>query len=444
MTDRIPLVISDNKLREIASADNLKVGKLVPVADQTYDLGDSSVKFNKIYVGAQGLYTGSLYLKDSGGTLAAFNAVDGTAASIAGGVSGLTWTSATNTLAAASADGSSTNVVIDDMLDLSITNDIEVGGDIKTGTLYIKDAGSNTIKFTQSDGTTAATISSDNIDATTIANGTSNVAVAASSDVTIDAGGSTIVTVASTGVTLDQNTTVNGTLDVSSLASLDGGIDVDGAFTVANTSGNISTTGTLAAGNTTITGTLDVTGAVVLDGDLQVNGTTTTVNAENLSVSDNMIYMNGAESSGSPTQSIDIGWAGNYNEGGSYAHAGFFRDATDQTFKAYDGYTLEPDANPQINTGHASFNLADIQASTFIGALTGNASTATALQTTRAFSLTGDVTAAAVNFDGTGTVTLSTALEANTVSSTELVSASTLLIKNSAGTTVKTIIGAGS
>ena len=36
------------------------------------------------------------------------------------------------------------------------------------------------------------------------------------------------------------------TLNASSLASLDGGIDVDGAFTVADTSGNIATSGTAA------------------------------------------------------------------------------------------------------------------------------------------------------------------------------------------------------
>jgi len=43
------------------------------------------------------------------------------------------------------------------------------------------------------------------------------------------------------------------TLDASGLASLDGGIDVDGAFVVANTSGNISTTGTAIIGSATAT-----------------------------------------------------------------------------------------------------------------------------------------------------------------------------------------------
>jgi len=43
------------------------------------------------------------------------------------------------------------------------------------------------------------------------------------------------------------------TLDASGLASLDGGIDVDGAFIVADTSGNISTTGTAIIGSATAT-----------------------------------------------------------------------------------------------------------------------------------------------------------------------------------------------
>lgn len=47
----------------------------------------------------------------------------------------------------------------------------------------------------------------------------------------------------------------------------------------------------------------------------------------------------------------------------------------------------------------------------FSGDLTGNADTATALETARDFSLTGDVTASAVSFDGTGNVTLNTSVD---------------------------------
>jgi hypothetical protein len=110
---------------------------------------------------------------------------------------------------------------------------------------------------------------------------------------------------------------------------------------------------------------------LVITGNLQVDGTQNIVNTQSLAVEDNMIYLNSAESAGSPTQSIDIGFAGNYNEGGSYAHAGLFRDATDQIWKFYDQYTPEPDAAVQINTGHASFNLAAIQAGSLSGKYLG-------------------------------------------------------------------------
>jgi hypothetical protein len=91
-----------------------------------------------------------------------------------------------------------------------------------------------------------------------------------------------------------------------------------------------------------------------------------------------MIYMNAGESSGSPTASIDVGWAANVNDQGSYYHVGLFRDATDQTFKVFHEYTPEPDASVEINTGHASFALAPFAASTLTGVYQGFDSDVTA------------------------------------------------------------------
>ncbi len=51
---------------------------------------------------------------------------------------------------------------------------------------------------------------------------------------------------------------------------------------------------------------------------------------------------------------------------------------------------------------------------------TGNAATATALETGRNFSITGDITASAISFDGTGNVALSADIDANTVGISEL------------------------
>ena len=60
-------------------------------------------------------------------------------------------------------------------------------------------------------------------------------------------------------------------INASGLLSADAGIDVDGVFTVANTSGNVSTTGTLSAGNTDVD-TLDASGLASLDGGVDVDG----------------------------------------------------------------------------------------------------------------------------------------------------------------------------
>jgi hypothetical protein len=59
----------------------------------------------------------------------------------------------------------------------------------------------------------------------------------------------------------------------------------------------------------------------------------------------------------------DLGFAGGYYSSG-YAHAGFFRDASDGgKFKLFQGYTPEPDETAFIDTAHASFALAPIAVS---------------------------------------------------------------------------------
>jgi hypothetical protein len=77
------------------------------------------------------------------------------------------------------------------------------------------------------------------------------------------------------------------------------------------------------------------------------------------------------------------------------------------------------------------------------GALTGNASTASQLQTARDIALTGDVTGS-VSFDGSGNVNLATTLTANNIVSADFASSVTLNIIDSSGTTVKTLRGPGS
>ena len=102
-------------------------------------------------------------------------------------------------------------------------------------------------------------------------------------------------------------------------------------------------------------------------------------------------YESGGVARAKTNTNPDLGWAAGYNDG-TYAHAGWFRDASDGRFKVFQGYTPEPDEDVFIDTTHASFELAEIQAENFHGELIGNASTAAQLQTSRNISIAGDAT----------------------------------------------------
>jgi hypothetical protein len=56
-----------------------------------------------------------------------------------------------------------------------------------------------------------------------------------------------------------------------------------------------------------------------------------------------------------------------------------------------------------------------VTATTFIGALTGTATTATKLATARTFEITGDIVASPISFDGTGNVSLAATIQPNSV-----------------------------
>ena len=121
------------------------------------------------------------------------------------------------------------------------------------------------------------------------------------------------------------------------------------AYDKANSAYNTANTKFASAGGT-------ISGDVVVTGNLTISGTTTTVNANNLTIKDNMIYLNdGATQNAYP----DLGVVGAYNNG-VYQHTGVFRDQSDNYWKFFDGYLPEPDASVFINTSNSSFRLAGI------------------------------------------------------------------------------------
>jgi hypothetical protein len=76
---------------------------------------------------------------------------------------------------------------------------------------------------------------------------------------------------------------------------------------------------------------------------------------------------------GNPSDSYDLGFIGHYKDGSTERHAGIFRDHTDSLFKVFDNITSEPGLN-DLDTGNVTFRLANIQATTFVGNLTGTIS----------------------------------------------------------------------
>ena len=176
-------------------------------------------------------------------------------------------------------------------------------------------------------------------------------------------------------------------------------------------------------------------GAVTVTGNLTVNGTTTTVNSTNTTLDDNLLELNSGASSNANDSGIII-------ERGSTGDNAIIAwdESADKFVVGTTTATASDTGNLSITTGTL---LANIEGNV-TGNVTGNADTATALATGRTIGMTGDVVWTSASFDGSGNVTGVAALQANTVSSTELVSATTLLIVDSSGSTVKTIIGAGS
>ena len=472
----------------------------IPATDSAYDLGSSSFKWRDLYLSGQTIYLGNATITASGGSVVlpagsnisgqgtlldsalarqAFSVTD------TGGDGSLTYNAGTGVITYTGPSASEVRAHFSAGTGISVasgvisSNDGQIVHDNLSGFVADEHVAHSGVTITAGAGLTGG--------------GT----IAASRTIDIDSAGlaahfsKVIVHDNTNGFVADEHVAHSG-VSITAGSGLTGGgtIAATRTLNVGAGTGVIVNADTVAIGQPVdsaadvVFGSVTTTGNVVVGGNLQVTGTTTTVNSQSLEVTDNMIYMNAGESDGSPIQSIDVGWAANVNDGGSYTHVGMFRDATDDRFKVFGAYTPEPDAALEIDTGHVSFALADLQASTFHGALSGNATTATTLETARTIggvsfngsanidlpgvnttgnqdtsgnaatatkwatgrtiTLTGDVTGVSGAFDGSGNLSFATSIAANTITSTELSGATSLVIYNSAGTALKTLYGAGS
>ena len=149
------------------------------------------------------------------------------------------------------------------------------------------------------------------------------------------------------------------------------------------------------------TGDYTMGGALTITGNLTVNGTTTTVNSSTVSVEDNMFEMANGNTA---ADSLDIGWYGLYLDGSTQKYATIYREASTDTFRV--GSATSAPGNTV-----ADFTLGKFEAGEFIGDLSGNATTATTLASSRSFSITGDGSATGVSFNGSSAVALNLVLD---------------------------------
>ena len=104
----------------------------------------------------------------------------------------------------------------------------------------------------------------------------------------------------------------------------------------------------------------EIDGNLTIGGNLTVSGTQTIIDSTTSSVVDSMMELASGNTS---ADLIDIGFYGNYNDGLSgesdvSEYTGFFRDASDSTWKLFDGLEVEPTTT--VNLSGSNYALADL------------------------------------------------------------------------------------
>jgi hypothetical protein len=286
-------------------------------------------------------------------------------------------------------------------------------GDIAMGTNKITGMGDPT---SAQDAATKAYVDGElsSLSSNSLSEGNTTWVIADSGTGTITAtvDGATHSTFAAAGITLSQGAfvgdvtgDVTGNADTATALATSrtiAGNSFDGTANITIASTQLSDSSDLARlAAPAFTGT--ATGVnLTLSGDLTVNGTTTTLATTNTVISDNLIELNNGAGS-------------NANDSGIVIERG---STGDNAFMGWDESADKFIVGTTTATGGATGNLTissgTLVASTFEGALSGNATTASAWQTARTLSLTGAVTGSA-SIDGSGNVSLATTNTADPV-----------------------------
>ena len=198
--------------------------------------------------------------------------------------------------------------------------------------------------------------------------------------------------------------------NVTTVGALNAGSITSGFGTIDTGSSTITTTGAITGGSLVISNggnigsasdtdaiAIDSSGNVTISQNLTVQGTTTTQDSETLTVSAHLIEVNTGLSGANSNDS------GLVIERGSTGDNAIFvwDESADKFIVGTTTATSTSTGNLSITTGTLVANIE--------GAVTGNASTATALATARAIAVGGDISGTA-NFDGTVGITITSTI----------------------------------
>ena len=215
----------------------------------------------------------------------------------------------------------------------------------------------------------------------------------------------------------------NSSLSNSTITASDGSnstaIALGGTLTFAGTTNEV----TVAESSGTVT--IGLPDNVTISGNLTVSGDTTTVNTATLAVEDPLINLATGNNS---SDAVDIGFYGLYDTSGSQdLYAGLFRDAGDGKFKLFKDNQAAPTTT--VNTSGTGYAVATLVAN---------------LEATTATLGGSDI----ISTDNTKTLTNKTIAAGNNtlsgITSSHFASAVTLVINDSSGSAVKTIVGSAS